>query len=207
MLHAAGVSIFRLVVGFAVSLALGLLVGVALWRVPRMSALLGPLFLGLQTLPSVCWVPLAVLLLGASEQAIHFTVVMGSVFAIAVSLRDGLASIPPVYQRAGLMLGAQGWRLYRYVLLPASLPALATSLRQGFAFAWRGLMGGEMMFLAVHAHGLGYWLAMQRKADPSGGAGQILAIMSAMVLIGMLADRWVFAPLQHRVQRRFGLGG
>ena len=62
-----------------------------------------------------------------------------------------------------------------------------------------------MMFLAVNAHGLGFWLAIQRKADPSGGAGQILSIMSAMVLIGMLADRWVFAPVQHRVHTRFGL--
>lgn len=205
LLRAAGVSILRLVAGFGVSLMLGAALGLALWRWRHVNALLGPLFLGLQTLPSVCWVPLAVLLLGASEQAIHFTVVMGSVFAIAVSLRDGLANIPPVYQRAGLMLGARGWRLYRYVLLPASLPALATSLRQGFAFAWRGLMGGEMMFLAVNAHGLGFWLAIQRKADPSGGAGQILSIMSAMVLIGMLADRWVFAPVQHRVHTRFGL--
>src|SRR5207237_6425242 len=114
-----------------------------------------PLFLGLQTLPSVCWVPLAIVWYGINEQAVLYVLVMGSFFAIALSLRDGLRTIPPLYPRAGLMLGARGWKLYRYVLLPASLPALAGSLRTGFSFAWRSLMGAESIFF-VERRGLGF---------------------------------------------------
>src|SRR6185295_3592340 len=118
-----------------------------IWRIAVVDRFLGPLFLGFQTLPSVCWVPLAVGLFSFSEAGVIFVLMMGSFFAIAIALRDGLRTIPPLYQRAGLMLGARGWRLYRYVLLPASMPALASSLRQGFSFAWRSLMGAEFVFI------------------------------------------------------------
>src|SRR5205823_4623637 len=127
----------------------------------RLVRLVGPMFLGLQTLPSVCWVPLAVLTLGLNERGILFVIVAGSVFAIAIALRDGLKTIPPLYQRAGLMMGARGWKLYRYVLLPASLPAMTSSLRQGFAFAWRSLLGAELI-LAARYHGLGFLLETGR---------------------------------------------
>ena len=127
--------------------------------------------------------------------------VMGSFAAIAISLRDGLRNIPPLYPRAGLMLGATGWRLYRYVLLPASLPAMASSLRQGFSFAWRSLMGAELIFV-VKYHGLGFLLQTGRDFSQ---VEQVIAVMIVMVVIGMLADRWVFAPIQRSIQTRFGL--
>src|SRR5439155_19184462 len=120
------VSAIRLVIGFILSILLGATLGVLMWRFKTLDEFLGPLFLGLQTLPSVCWVPLAIIAFGLSEAAMQFVLVMGSFFAIAISLRDGLRTIPPLYQRAGMMLGAGGWRLYCYVLLPASLPALAS---------------------------------------------------------------------------------
>src|SRR6185503_5271791 len=120
-----------------------------------------------------------------------FVLIMGSFFAIAISLRDGLRTIPPIYSRAGLMLGARGWRLYRYVLLPASLPALTSSLRSGFSFAWRSLMGAEMLF-AVERHGLGMLLSIGR--DQSDVA-QVVAVMIVMVVIGMVVDRFGFARL------------
>jgi NitT/TauT family transport system permease protein len=191
----------RLLVGFALSVVCGGMLGLAMWRWRGLDDLLGPLFLGLQTLPSVCWVPLAILVFGINEKGILFVLVMGSFFAIAIALRDGLRQIPPSYQQAGRMLGARGWRLYRYVLLPASLPALAGSLRQGFSFAWRSLMGAELIFM-VKQHGLGFLLATGREfAD----VAQVVAVMIVMVLIGMAADRWAFAKLQRRVQARFGL--
>jgi NitT/TauT family transport system permease protein len=127
---------------------------------------------------------------------------MGSCFAIAIALRDGLRTIPPLYQRAGLMLGATGWKLYRYVLIPASLPAVASGLRQGFSFAWRSLMGGEVYFVAVKSHGIGYLLDTARNFnDPA----QIMAIMIVMVVIGILADRLIFARLERKISHRFGL--
>jgi NitT/TauT family transport system permease protein len=195
------VSGVRLIVGFVISIILGGILGLAMWRWVELDRLLGPLFLGLQTLPSVCWVPLGILTFGINERGVLFVLVMGSFFAIAIALRDGLRSIPPLYQRAGLMLGARGWRLYRYVLIPASLPAFASSLRQGFSFAWRSLLGAELI-LAVEHKGLGFLLATGRDFSD---VAKVVAVMIVMVMIGMLADRWIFAKLQAAVHRRFGL--
>jgi NitT/TauT family transport system permease protein len=194
-------SFVRLVIGFMFSIALGATLGMAMWRSPAVDGFIGPLFLGLQTLPSVCWVPLAVPLFGLNETGILFVLVMGSFSAAALSLRDGLRTIPPLYPRAGLMLGARGWRLYWYVLLPASLPALAGSLRTGFSFAWRSLMGAELI-LSVERRGLGALLQTSRDAVDT---SQVVAVMIMMVVIGMIADRWFFVILQKRVQARFGL--
>jgi len=195
------VSIGRLLVGFGFSILIGGLLGLAMWRWAEFDRFIGPLLLGIQTLPSVCWVPLAILLLGINEVGILFVLVMGSFSAIAISLRDGLSTIPPLYPRAGLMLGARGWKLYRYVLLPASLPALSNSLRQGFSFAWRSLMGAELI-VYVQRHGLGFLLENGRDFSD---VAQVVAVMIVMVVIGMLADRWLFAKLQARVHARFGL--
>ncbi|MBI5863494.1 MAG: ABC transporter permease subunit [Planctomycetes bacterium] len=172
-----------------------------MWRYRFVDDVLGPVFLGLQTLPSVCWVPLAILSLGINEGSILFVLVMGSFFAIAIALRDGLRQIPPIYRRAALMLGARRWRLYRYVMLPAGLPAATGSLRQGFSFAWRSLMGGELIFM-LQRRGLGFLLNAGREfAD----VAQVVAVMAMMVLIGTLADRFVFARIERRVRVRFGL--
>jgi NitT/TauT family transport system permease protein len=195
------VSGVRLAIGFMLSLLLGGFLGLAMWRWVDLDRLLGPLFLGLQTLPSVCWVPLGILTFGINEHGVLFVLIMGSFFAIAIALRDGLRGIPPLYQRAGLMLGARGWRLYRYVLIPASLPAFASSLRQGFSFAWRSLLGAELI-LAVEHKGLGFLLSTGRE---TADVAKVVAVMIVMVMIGMLADRWVFAKLQAAVHRRFGL--
>jgi NitT/TauT family transport system permease protein len=196
------VSAIRLVVGFAISIVMGALLGTAMWRFAEFDDFLGPLCLGLQTLPSVCWIPLAVLVFGLNETGIMFVLVMGSAFGISISMRDGLRAIPPLYRRAGLMLGARNWRLYRYVLFPAGLPALASSLRQGFTFAWRSLMGAELVLIAVDYHGLGFLLA---RGQDNSDIAQVVAVMIIMVVIGMLADRLAFAPLERKVHMRFGL--
>jgi NitT/TauT family transport system permease protein len=193
----------RLLVGFVISIVLGIALGGLMWRFKPIDEFLGPFALGLQTLPSVCWVPLAIIFFHYSESGIQFVLVMGSAFAIAISVRDGMRAIPPLYQRAGLMLGASGWKLYPYVLLPAALPAVASGLRQGFSFAWRSLMGGELVFgAALTPKGLGVLLDDGRNV---GGPAQVIGIMIVMVLIGMFADRLLFAPLERRVHKRFGL--
>lgn len=196
------VSATRLVCGFALSLFLGACLGVLTWRSAALDNFFGPVFLGLQTLPSVCWVPLAIIIFGFQEASMMFVMAMGSMFAVAIAMRDGLRAIPPLYQHAGRMLGAHGWRLYRYVLLPASLPALATSLRQGFSFAWRSLMGAELILTATKNHGLGFLLDTGRNFND---VAQVMAVLVIMVLFGMAADRWFFAHLQRRIFARFGL--
>lgn len=201
LLMANLVSVVRLVEGFALSLLLGLSLGAAMWRWRELDEFLGPLFLGMQTLPSVCWVPLGIIAFGINEAGILFVMVMGSAFAVAIAMRDGLKIIPSIYQKVGLMMGASGLKLYRYVLLPASLPALASSLRQGFSFGWRSLMGAEFV-LVTSEHGLGFLLKQGRDQSE---VAQVIGIMAIMIVIGMAADRLVFAPLQKKIQARFGL--
>ena len=201
LILANGHSFIRLLQGFICSISVGAIFGILMWRYTELNKLLGPLFLGLLTLPSVCWVPLGVPIFGLEENTIRFVMIMGSVFAVAISMRDGLRNLPPIYRRAGLMLGAKGWRLYRYVLFPASLPAFAASLRQGFSFSWRSLLGAELI-LDVGTHGLGNLLQIGREI---GRVDQVIAVMIVMVVIGMLVDRWIFVPFQARINRRFGM--
>ena len=201
LVSSAFVSGTRLIIGFVFSILIGSLLGAAMWRLNWLDDFLGPLFLGLQTLPSVCWVPLAVIVFGLRDTSLLFVLLMGSIFSVAIAFRDGLRIIPPLYQRAGRMLGADGWRLYRYVLLPAALPALASSLRQGFSFAWRSLMGAEMILHADH-NGLGWLLEIGRDNN---SIAQVVAVMAVMVMIGMAADRLAFARLERMISARFGL--
>jgi len=198
---AVAISMTRLLTGFAISNVLGMLAGVALWRWLWLDATFGGFFLGLQTLPSVCWVPLSVLVFGLNETGILFVLVMGSAFAMAIGFRDGLRTIPPVYEKAGLMMGASGWTLYWNVLFPASLPAFASSLRQGFSFAWRSLMGAELIFM-VKGQGVGYLLHQGREFSD---VAQVIATMTVMIAFGMAFDRAAFAPLERRVHSQFGL--
>jgi NitT/TauT family transport system permease protein len=195
------VSCGRLIAGFALSVVLGLGLGVALWRSRTLDRALGGAFLGLQTLPSVCWVPLAVLTFGLNETGILFVLLMGSAFAMTIAFRDGLRMIPPIYEKAGMMMGARGWTLIRRVVIPASMPAFASTLRQGFSFAWRSLMGAELLFM-VQAKGVGYLLYQGREFSD---VAQVLAVMIVMVGVGMIVDRLAFAPLERRVHARFGL--
>ena len=196
-----GVSIYRLLLGFAVALGLGAPLGLLLWRSRLLDRAFGPFFLGIQTLPSVCWIPLAVLTFGINQKAILFVTVMGSAFAIALSLRDGLRTVPTIYHRAGLMLGAHRWKFYAYILLPASLPAFVSSLRQGFSFAWRSLMGGELV-LIINPHGLGVLLDHGRSFSD---VAQVLAVMIIMIVLGMVVDRAILARFEQRIHQRFGL--
>ena len=191
----------RLFVGFWVSMAIGLAFGVATWRSRLVDSALGPVLLGLQTLPSVCWVPVAILTLGIGESGIMLVLVMGSFPAIATSMRDGLRTTPPIYQAVGKVFGARKLNFYLHVMLPASLPIMIGSLRTGFSFAWRSLMGGELLFV-LRRHGLGHLLSNGREF---GDIAQVIAVMILMVVIGMFVDPFVFEKLERRIRARYGL--
>jgi NitT/TauT family transport system permease protein len=196
---AAARSLARLAQGYALSAAIGVPLGVALARSEAVRSMLRPVVLGLQALPSICWLPLAILWFGLSETAILFVVVMGSLLAIAIASEDAVAGVDPVLLRAAGTLGVRGPRFHLGVLLPAALPGVLTGLKLGWSFAWRALMAGELLFVAG---GLGQLLQAGREVLD---AAQVMGVMVAIVGIGMTVDRVLFRILELRVRRRWGL--
>jgi NitT/TauT family transport system permease protein len=194
------VSMRRLVVGFVISAVVGTGLGLALGRVRLLDQTLGSLALGLQALPSICWLPLALLWFGLGEQAILFVVVMGALLSITLSTQAGVKNTDPVYLRAALNLGARGWRLYLLVILPAALPAIISGMKLGWSFAWRSLMAAELLYVSL---GLGQLLMMGRELNDM---NQVVAVMLVIIAIGLVVDRLAFTPLETRVRARWGLG-
>ncbi len=192
-------SLFRLALGFTVSAVLGVPLGMAMARSPAVQRVLRPVVLGLQALPSICWLPIALLWFGLSEAAILFVVVMGSLLAIAIATEDGVAAVDPLLLRAAGTLGIRGLRFHLGVLLPAAFPGVLTGLKLGWSFAWRALMSGELLFVAG---GLGQLLTQGRELlDPA----QVLGVMVCIVAIGLAVDQGLFRLLELRVRRRWGL--
>jgi NitT/TauT family transport system permease protein len=196
---AAGRSLARLAQGYAASTAIGVPLGVAMARSEWVRQPLRPIVLGLQALPSICWLPLAILWFGLSELAILYVVVMGSLLAIAIATEDAVAGVDPVLLRAAGTLGIHGPRFHVGVLLPAALPGILTGLKLGWSFAWRALMAGELLFVAG---GLGQLLQAGRELLD---AAQVMGVMAAIVAFGMAVDRVLFRVLELRVRRRWGL--
>jgi NitT/TauT family transport system permease protein len=192
-------SLKRLIQGYFIALAIGLVLGLLVARLRWLKETLGLLILGLQTLPSICWLPLALLWFGLSQKAILFVVVMGAVLSIAQATEDGVRNTSRAYDRAGRNLGARGWRLYFFVTLPAALPTIASGMKTGWSFAWRSLMAGELLYALP---GLGSLLMMGRELNDM---SQVVAVMVVIIVIGTLADRVVFSNLEYRVRERWGL--
>ena len=142
---ALGITMRRALTGFALAIVIGTVLGSLVARIPTLRAAVGSLITGLQTMPSIAWFPLAILIFQLSERAILFVVVLGAAPSIANGLITGADNIPPILLRAGRVLGARGLAAYRYVVLPASLPSFVGGLKQGWAFAWRSLMAGELL--------------------------------------------------------------
>lgn len=197
---AVAVSLRRVMLGYGLSLLIGVPLGILIARQRWAEETLGTLVTGFQSLPSICWLPLALLWFGLNDRAILFVVVMGSMVSITAAVRDGVHNLPPTYVRAARTLGTQGWRLYADVLLPASFPAVMTGAKLGWSYAWRALMSGELLFVSL---GLGHMLMMGRELSDM---SQVLAVMAVIVALGLLADNMVFASLERIVRRRFGLG-
>jgi NitT/TauT family transport system permease protein len=200
-LVAIGVSMRRLLVGFGISAGVGMALGVAIGRVRLLDETIGLLVLGLQALPSICWLPLALLWFGLSERAILFIVVMGALLSITLATEAGVKNTPPLYLRAARNLGARGWRLYALVVLPAALPAIISGMKLGWSFAWRSLMAAELLYVSL---GLGHLLMMGRELNDM---SQVVAVMLVIVGVGLVVDRLIFQPLETRVRARWGLQG
>jgi len=189
--------------GFLASLAIGTPLGLVVGRVKPVRRAVGPILSGLQSLPSVAWVPAAVLWFGTSDKTIYFVVLLGAVPSIANGMISGLDQVPPLFLRVGRVLGARGLASARHVLLPAALPGYVGGLRQGWAFSWRSLMAAELISRTPEL-GLGVGQLLDQSREASDIAGVIAGIFTILV-IGIAIELCLFAPLERRVLRRRGL--
>jgi NitT/TauT family transport system permease protein len=199
--EAIGVTMRRAVTGFAISVLIGLVVGALVSRIKVLRAAFGSLITGLQTMPSIAWFPLAILLFGLTESAITFVVILGATPSIANGLIAGVDYTPPILLRAGHVLGFRRLQLYRHVILPASLPSFLAGLKQGWAFAWRSLMAGEIVVIIAHQSSLGERLFFDRELADSAG---LLSTMIVILVIGIGVDL-LFETADNSLRRRWGL--
>ncbi|MBP7827843.1 MAG: ABC transporter permease subunit [Verrucomicrobia bacterium] len=199
---AAVVTLKRLFVGYAAGLALGLPLGLLTARFRCLQQTVGLLALGLQTLPSVCWAPLALLWFGQTETALLFIVIMGSLWSILLATDNGVRNVPPIYARAARTMGSRGLHTWMKVILPASLPFIISGMKQGWAFAWRSLMAAEIYITVLTGFGLGHLLHYARELH---AMEAVLGVMLTIVGIGLLADKVLFAPVERFMRRRWGV--
>lgn len=202
LLQAGAVTMTRLGIGYIIGLLLGIPLGLLTARFQFAQDTLGVLALGLQTLPSVCWVPLALLWFGQTETAMLFIVVMGTLWAVMLATDHGIRQIPPIYRRAATTMGSSGFHLLWHVLLPASLPHIVSGTKQGWAFAWRSLMAAEIYVTVITAFGLGHLLHYGRELQ---AMDQVAAIMFVILVVGFVADKALFSPWERFMRKRWGL--
>jgi NitT/TauT family transport system permease protein len=200
--HAVAVTMQRALVGYGIALAVGAAVGLVIARVRVLRAAVGPLITGLQSMPSVAWFPLAILLFRLSEPAIVFVVVLGAAPSIANGILTGVDHVPPLILRAARALDARGLRLYIHVLVPAALPGFVAGLKQGWAFAWRSLMAGELLVIIANRPSLGARLQFARELSDADG---LLSAMLVVLALGVVVDSLVFGPLEQGIRSRRGL--
>lgn len=193
------ISLRRLILGYGISLVLGSLIGLAIVKFKYFGDNIRPLLLGLQTLPSICWLPFAILWFGLDESAIIFITAIGSTFSVAIAVEGGMGSVNPLYVKAALTMGANGRAMYKNVIIPAALPVMIGGIKQGWSFAWRALIAGEMLCASV---GLGHLLMVGRDwADVS----QVMALMLVIIALGLIVDKLVFARIKAHIGYKWGL--
>jgi len=189
----------RILIGYIISIIIGSLFGLLISRVKYIERNMKSLIVGLQTLPNICWLPFAVLWYGLNDNAIIFIIAIGSTFAITISIESAIKNINPTYLKAAHTLRIKGIKNYIHVIIPAALPEVISGLKQGWSFAWRALIAGEMMATTL---GLGQILMMGRDlADIS----QVVAIMIVIIMMGLIVDKLFFEQIEIRIRRKWGL--
>ncbi len=197
------VTLRRLVLGYAFGLVAGVPLGLLNARFQALRDTVGLLGLGLQTLPSVCWAPLALLWFGQTEMAMFFIVIMGSLWSITLATSEGVRNVPPIFARAAQTMGSKGMHTWITVILPASLPFIVSGMKQGWAFAWRSLMAAEIYITILTGFGLGHLLHYGRELQ---AMDTVIGIMLVIIGIGLLADKIMFSPVERFLHRRWGTG-
>src|SRR6516162_2949898 len=199
--HAIWTTAQRAVIGFGLAVIIGAVVGALVARIRPLRAAVGSLITGLQTMPSIAWFPFAIILFGINTTAILFVIVLGAAPSIANGLIAGVDYTPPLLLKAGTVMGLRRVSLYRFLILPASLPTFVAGLKQGWAFAWRSLLAGELIVIIANKPSLGILLSTyQDQTDmPS-----TIAVMIVILIIGLCVDS-LFGLADHSIRRRWGL--
>jgi len=196
------ITLKRLLMGYAIGIALGIPLGMLCARLGVFRDTLGLLALGLQALPSVCWVPLAIIWFGQTENAMLFVVVMGTVWSLILATQHGVNNIPPIYVRAARTMGSKGLHTWVYVILPAAFPNILGGMKQGWAFAWRSLMAAEIYVTILTGFGLGQLLHYGRELLEM---SQVIGVMCVVIAIGLIVDRILFSPWENVLRKRWGI--
>lgn len=197
------VTLKRLVLGYVFSLGVGVPLGLLNARFQVVRDTFGLLGLGLQTLPSVCWAPLALLWFGQTESAMFFIVIMGSLWSIMLATAEGVRNVPPIFARAARTMGSKGLHTWFTVIVPASLPFIVSGMKQGWAFAWRSLMAAEIYVTILTGFGLGHLLHYGRELQ---AMDTVIGIMLVIIAIGLLADKILFSSFERFLHQRWGTG-
>jgi NitT/TauT family transport system permease protein len=192
-------TILRLIVGLGIAIAGGIILGILMARIETINQTIGSLVLGLQSIPSIAWVPPAILWFGLTDTGIIFVTAIGAMFAVTINTYTGIKNIDPHYVEAARNMGAKGTQLITNVLLPAAFPYMISGFKQGWAFAWRGVIGAELLFSFL---GLGFLLNVGRQLNE---VSQVIAIMLVIMIIGMAVDGLLFKKIEHKVMSRWGL--
>ena len=200
LIKGTAITLWRLFLGFLLSLTIGLITGLIMIKFQQFGKTMSSFAVGLQSFPSIAWIPFAILLIGFNDLGILFVVVMSSVFSVMLSTYSGLRNVPPIYIRAARNMGGKGISLFRHVLIPAATPTLIIGMRQAWSFAWHALIGAEMLITTLV--GLGYILSVGREFS---NMSQIIATMIVIFTIGLIFDRVVFVKIEEKIRDRWGL--
>ncbi len=196
---AVGTSLWRLFVGFVLAVAGGIAMGLYMAKYKTIHETLGSLVLGLQSIPSIAWVPIGLIWFGLNDAGIIFVVVIGTIFSMAMSTYTAIRNIPPIYVRAAKNMGAKGISLLTNVIFPAALPHLVSGMRHSWSFAWRALINAEMLFLFL---GLGFVLNIGRELF---SMAQVASVMLVIMMIGLTIDLLIFSRIERTVESKWGL--
>ena len=199
LFYGIATSMWRLSIGLAIAIGGGVVLGIFMARVEVINQTVGSLVLGLQSIPSIAWVPLAILWFGLTDGGIIFVTAIGAIFAVTINTYTGVKNIDPHFIEAARNMGAKGTQLITSVLIPAAFPYMISGFKQGWAFAWRGVIGAEILFSFL---GLGFLLNAGRSLND---VSQVIGIMVVIMLIGLIIDGVIFKRLENKVMSRWGL--
>jgi NitT/TauT family transport system permease protein len=199
LVQATQASVIRLIVGLGIGVLIGTIFGLAMAASTAIQRSLGSLMSGLQALPSISWLPLAIIWFGLNERAILFVVIIASIPAVAIAAASAIRLVPPLLVRAGRTLGAKRGTLYARVVLPAAVPAYVAGLQSAWALGWRALMAGEL--ISTGGRGLGHLLDANRQLTST---SNIFAVMLMIIIVGMAVES-LFGIVDRRVRSRRGL--